>query len=92
MYTGGLSAGYIDCTQPLFAFLNFKRDVVALLKFVESNAIEVFGVEEKILRLAFARDESESTIRKSLYCSCHTSLICVFVEKPTPLLYLYRHP
>jgi len=71
-----LRAGYIDGTQPFLTLLNFKGDIVALFKFVESDTVEIFRVEEEVLRLAFASDETKSPIRQSLYSSCH---IFVFV-------------
>lgn len=36
-----LRAANVDGAEPLRAFLNFKRDGLALFKLIESNAIEI---------------------------------------------------
>ncbi len=66
-----LGAGYVGSIRTLFAIGYFKGDGIALFEFVEGNALQLLGVEEKILRLAFARDEPKSSIRLGFDCSCH---------------------
>jgi len=71
MLTRGLRAGDIDRRRAFLTLLNFKGDDVTLAKLIKSDAVEIFGVEKEILRLAFAGDESKSTIRQSLDGSFH---------------------
>ena len=69
--TRRLRARDVDRRRALLTLLNFEGDDVTLAKLIKSDAVEIFGVEEEILRLAFAGDESESTVRQSLDGSFH---------------------
>ena len=68
-------------TKPTRAQINQQLKIAALL------AVEVLGVKKEILCLAFACNESVSTIRKSLDCTCHVVILCC-VRNPTPFLSL----
>ncbi len=70
----GLCACYVCRGCAFFSLYDFKGDVVAYLQIVKSYARQILGVEKEILRLAFARDESESTRSKSFNCSVHMFL------------------
>jgi len=49
--------------RALFALHDLKGDFIANLELVECHAVQVLGMEEKVLRFAFASDETESPIR-----------------------------
>ena len=91
-----LGARDVDCGRALLTLGNLKGNRIALLELVEGYALEILRVEEEILRLAFARDESETTIRKRLNCSLHVYylLFCFSRETTTPFLVLtiLSHP
>lgn len=70
-----LRAGDVDGARALLAFCYFKVDGVAFFELIKHYTTEILGVKEEILRLAFARDESESSIPyKGLDSSCHVFL------------------
>lgn len=72
-----LRAANVGSVGALFALSNFEGDGIANLEVVEYHTDQVLRVEEKILRLAFARDESESTRRERFDCSGHVCLLVV---------------
>ena len=72
LYRSRLGEGHIGGRRALLTFSDLEGDVVADLELIEGNAYELLGVEEKILRLAIARDESESAIRERLDSSVHS--------------------
>ena len=88
-YGRGLRACNVDCARAFFALSDFKADAVASFELVKHYAVEVLGVKKEILCLAFACNESISTIRKSLDCTCHVVILCC-VRNPTPFLSLVR--
>lgn len=51
---------------------DLESDHIAHFEFIEHDANEVLGVEEQILCLAIASNESESSVRKGLDCSGHS--------------------
>ena len=75
----GFDASYVNCGETFFSFNNFKGKRVANLQFVKSDTYEILGVEEKILRLALASDESKSPVSQSLDYSSH-HLITVLIS------------
>lgn len=58
-----LDARHIRRCRALLAVNDFKGYLVADFQFVEHNTLQFIGVEEKVLRLAFARDETESLVQ-----------------------------
>ena len=81
MYRSRLGEGHAGGRRTLWTFGNLEGDVVADLELIESNAYELLGVKEKILRLAFARDESESTIRERFDSTGHSIASWLVREK-----------
>ena len=69
-----LGAGDAGSGGTFFTFGDLEGDGVADLEFIERHADELLGVEEEILRLAFAGDESESSVCERLDCSGHSVL------------------
>ena len=67
----GLGAGYVCSRWASVRFGDLEADGIANSKFIKRNTLQLFRVEEEILRLAFARDEPESSVCKSLDCSGH---------------------
>lgn len=86
--SSGLRASDVDCSRAFFALGDFEGDGIANLQIVKCNATEVFGVEEKVLSLAFARDKAESTVRKSLDSSVHIFDECVYNVRNLDALFL----
>ena len=70
-----LGAGDTCGCRSFFTIDDFEGDDIANLEFIESYADELLGVEEKILHFAFARDESESSVRERLDSSGHSFLL-----------------
>ena len=81
--TGRLCACNVYSAWAFLSLSNFKVYCIAGLELVEHYTVEVLRVKKEILCLAWARDESVSTIRKSLDCSCH--VFVVLCEKPDPV-------
>jgi hypothetical protein len=81
-----LRAGDVDGARAFVALLNLEGDSVALAKFIKGNTLQVLRVEEEILRLAFARDESKSTIRLGFDGSGH-DVVYIFALEKTDLLF-----
>jgi len=75
-----LFACYIDGSRTFFAFNDLESDFVARLQFLKCNVLQILGVEEKILRLAFASDESKSSVRKGFDSTVH-SVVCLFLPR-----------
>jgi len=69
-----LGAGHFDRGRAFFAFHDFKGDGIADLQLVKSHALQLFGMEKKILGFAFARNESESPLRERFDNSVHVSV------------------
>lgn len=67
-----LGALHVRGRRAFLALSYLERYGVADLELVIGHAVQILGVEEKVLRLAFARDKTESAIRKGLDCSCHS--------------------
>lgn len=56
----GLNARNVLGARAFFALRDLKADFVANLKLVKRHAVQILGMEEKVLRLAIASDETES--------------------------------
>jgi len=67
----GLRALNVCCCWSLVALNDLKSDCFTCLELIKHDANEVLRVEEKVFRLAFARDETESSICKGLDYSFH---------------------
>lgn len=76
---GSLGAAYVSSSWALVSVYDIKGNGIADLQVIEHDTLQLLGVEEKILRLAFARDESIPLIRKLLDSSFH-HVLCL--EKP----------
>ncbi len=70
-WENALGAGHIDRGRALLAVNDLEADDIANLELIERHAGELLGVEEQVLRLAFASDETESTIRERLDSTSH---------------------
>src|SRR3989338_2136683 len=75
------SAHHVDGVRALFALGNLEGQHIANLQFIERNTLQILGVEEKVLRFAFARDETKSTIREGLDCSSHVDFYFVSASR-----------
>ena len=82
-----LSARYVDGAGSFVTLLNVKGDLVTFFKFIKRNTLELLGVKEQILRLAFARDEPVSSIRFGLDGSYHIFYLYIFLQKSDPLFF-----
>lgn len=82
----GLGARDVYCTRAFFAIDNLKADHIANFQIIKGNTLELFGVEEEVLRLAFARDKPKTTVRERLDCSCH--IRCYYSCFRNPTLFL----
>jgi hypothetical protein len=75
----GLRASNVRGGRALSALDNLEVQRVTDFERVKGDANEIFRVKEKVLRLAFASDETESLLFKSFDSACHmiesTSLV-----------------
>ncbi len=83
---GFLYARYVLGTRTLFALHHLKADFIANLKLIKRHTVQILGMEEKILRFAFASDETKPPVRQSLYFSRHDCVLLLF-RNPTPSLF-----
>ena len=70
-----LGAAHVGSVRSFFALSDFESDGVTFIQVVKRDADQVLRVEEQILRLALARDESESTRSLCFDCSGHVCLL-----------------
>ena len=75
-----LNARDVRRRRTLLAVDDFEGDLVADLKVVEHDALQFVGVKEKVLRLAFAGDETESLVQQSLDSTCHSSFLVAYTS------------
>ncbi len=87
-----LDARDVRRCRALLAVNDFERYLVADLKVVEHDTLQFVGVEEKVLRLAFAGDETESLVQQSLDCSCHSSFLVAFTSTFARILLQIQYP
>jgi len=80
-----LGARHVRGALPLLAFSDFEGNDIADFELGVCHTLQLTGVEEKILRLAFASDESESLVRKPLDSSCH-DFILLLETRPSSCL------
>ena len=71
----GLCALDVRCARAFFSLGNFEGDDIADFKVIECHTLELLGMEEKILFLAFASNESKSAIRERFDCSGHVNML-----------------
>src|SRR3989344_3545171 len=74
-----LGARYVLGGRAFVSLDDLKGDGIADLQFIEHNASQLLGVEEQILRLAFAGNESESLLGQGLDNSVHV-IVFYFVK------------
>jgi hypothetical protein len=60
---------YVLCARALGTVNDLKSNGIADLELIESCTLDVVGVEEKVLHLSLAGDETKSLVRDSLDCS-----------------------
>ena len=70
-----LNARNVRRRRTLLAVNDLKGYLIADFQVVEHDALQFVGVEEKVLRLAFARDETESFIQQSFDSTCHSGFL-----------------
>ena len=87
-----LDARDVRRCRALLAVNDFERYLVADFEVVEHDTLQFVGVEEKVLRLAFARDETESFVQQSLDCSCHSSFSSFLLRLLPASYYKYSTP
>lgn len=83
-----LRARHILGARALLAVDDIEVERVAHLEFAVRDAGKIVGVEEEVLRLAFASDETESFLRQSLDCSCHFD--CLNFEEIRLIFFAYN--
>lgn len=86
--TGKLDASDVLGIRTLWALSDFEGDVVTDAKFGKRDTRNIVGMEEEVLRLAFASNETKSFVRNdSLDCSCHgNNLMINSKESSTKIL------
>ncbi len=58
--------------RAFLALSNLERNDVTNLKLIERYSVQILGMKEKILRLAFASDKPESSVHERFNCSSHS--------------------
>lgn len=59
----------VDSARSFWAFGHFKLDFVTFLEFFKGDALKLFRMKEKILVIALAGNEAESSVSQSFDCS-----------------------
>ena len=84
-----LCSCYVHCSWSLLTISNFESNFIANFQFFKCNANEWCWMKEEVLFFAFARNESESWIFESFYCTLHVIFQFIIWESDSLLYLIY---